>query len=456
MSNNTLDLDIYTQLAEGEYQLPSIYVAAAKQLTKPTTELLQNRLQKVLERRDVVRIHEVEQSEDGSFKVGLEGVDGQSFFFKISFEDNTDDHVWQAEYTEYANRNLQEDEKLEMHLSPQTVECFTYLDLDYPQTYLMVQLAVLEAVAGECYAVRDLISTLYFSGTWLAEMAKTHTPISPDVHYVIHAITPEDPEKTPNDYWLHTHGLLKFGQPELEILRAHEDNIYIYQHIIIATANRMLHEQGTWQEKKVLVANSPQQYIYVGFQPWQQAVTSDLVAEKKGFFRKKIAPFNGDLSERDEIHSEPSMAIFANIDDKLQPLSAYGESMHNDASIMQLLPNDETLRMTQLAQEKFDVLRQCVKLNPPSENWTYLLKFACHSETTDETEHMWFVLNSLNGETIEAELINEPFNIPEMQNGEMYNLALEQMTDWNIYSTPMQTKIGPEEAFILRRYLSRH
>lgn len=456
MSHQALDLNVYQQLADGEYQLPSVYLAAAKNAVTPTTELLRNRLQKVLERNDILHVHQVEQDEDGMFSIGLEGEDGQSFFFKISFEENSGDHMWQAKYTEFATRNLQEDEKLEMHLSPQTVECLTYLDLDYPQTYVMVQLAVLEAVTGECYAVRDPISTLYFSGAWLAEMAKTHTPISPEMHYVIHAITPEDSEKTPDDYWLHTHGLLKFGLPELEIIRAHQDNIYTYQHLLNATAHKLFHEQGAWQEKEVLVACSPTEYIHVGFQPWQQAITSDLVVEKKGFFRNKIAPFSGDLSDRDDIHSEPSMVIFASLDEQLQPLSAYGESLHNDAAIMKLLPNGETVRMAELAQEKFDVLRHCVELNPPSEDWTYLIKFACHSETTDETEHMWFSVTSLKGETIQAELINEPFNIPEMQSGEIYDLAFEQMTDWNIYSAPMQAKISPGDAFMLRRYLTRH
>ena len=43
-----------------------------------------------------------------------------------------------------------------------------------------------------------------------------------------------------------------------------------------------------------------------------------------------------------------------------------------------------------------------------------------------------------------------------MQEGEIYDLSLENLTYWVIYSAPMQTQIDPDSAFELRRFLNRN
>lgn len=459
MTESHFDLQVYEDLANGQYQQPSTYVAALKNKINPTEELLQQKLQKLLDRRDINEVFPVIfDTELDCFKVTLLGVEGQPFIFGVRFDENeANSDMWQYESAEYCNCNLLEDERIEMCQSPQSLECWTYLELRDPQQHLTIQLALIEALAGECYALRDIASTRYFSGTWLAEMSQTHTPINPEMTYVIHAVVPEDKDNDPENWWLHTHGLLRFGLPELEILKAHTDNIYTYQHLINATALRFFDDASSWQTKEGLtVAYSEEGYVNIQLEPWQKAITSNLVVEKKGFLFKKAQPFSGDIEDRDEIHSEPAMAIFADIDEKIQSLSAYGDTLHNDRHLMKLLPNSETARMSEMAQEKFALLKQCIQTYPPQEEWQYLMKFACHSEQTDETEHMWFNVKSIQDNVISAELINDPFNIPEMRNGEIYDMPLEQMTDWTIYSVPLQSSISPDDAFQLRRYLNRN
>ena len=164
----------YQQLKDQEFQLPSVYSAAVKQYVEyPTCELIENRLQKVLLRDDIEQILQVTQNEDQSFKVALAGDGTRSY-----------------EAAEYRQRYLLEDERMEMQQSPQIVECLAYLDLNAPQQDTMIQLAVLDAVAGECYAVVDEISSVFFGGTWLAEMAISYTPPNPEVNYIIHAVSP--------------------------------------------------------------------------------------------------------------------------------------------------------------------------------------------------------------------------------------------------------------------------
>lgn len=447
-------IPVYKQLYEGEYQAPSVYISAVKNYTEfPTVELIRKRLEKVLLRQDISEILDVAK-EDDSFKVVLAGNNKETFLYRITFNDNTDTDEWHYNAANYRNRNLLEDERLEMHLAPQTVECFTFLDLENPYADLMIQFAVLDAVAGECYAVVDGVSALFFSGAWLAEMAVSYTPPNPNIHYTIHAVTPENPNEA--DYWLHTHGLLKFGLPELEILRGRQEGLYVYQSLLNGLAAQLLSNPERWLEEELLVAYSQDQEIWLKLLPWQEAVTSDLLVEKKGFLRKKEIPFSGDMQDREEPHNEPSMVLFASIDNQLRPLNDYGEALEDD-HFMVMLPDEETARMSTVAHEKLDLFTQCFNRYPPQENqWGYIMKLACTSEQTEATEHMWFDVLELNDKQIKGKLLNQPFNIPEMQESGIYELSLENLTDWVIYSAPMQTQINPDAAFELRRFLNRN
>ena len=121
---------------------------------------------------------------------------------------------------------------------------------------------------------------------------------------------------------------------------------------------------------------------------------------------------------------------------------------------MLMLPNSETWRMYCLAKEKLPLFAGCLKRHPPEEGvWGYMMKIRCESPSTEATEHMWFVVQSISGDEVVAELVNEPFDIPEMHSGESYTLPLDDVTDWCIYSTPLQARITPDNVFRLRRYL---
>lgn len=51
----------------------------------------------------------------------------------------------------------------------------------------------------------------------------------------------------------------------------------------------------------------------------------------------------------------------------------------------------------------------------------------------DGHEHMWFEPVSWNGDQFEGRLINHPFYVKTMQEGEVYPLTRDDITDWTIY-----------------------
>lgn len=442
----------YQDLIDGEDQSPSVYAAAVKtKIEDQSVTAIRSRLEKILSRDDISEILTVETMEDG-IKIALAGKT-QAHVYKISFENEVETAFWAYESAEYRNCNLLEDERMEMHQTPQIVECFTFLNLDDPLQDLMIQFAVLDAIAGESYAIFDPIAELFYSGTWLNEMALSYTPPSLEMMYTIHAVVPDE-NQNPDDYWLHTHGLGKFSLPELEVLQGKQNATYIYQELINALAIQLIYDREMITNHDFVIAYGEDRYIEVSLLPWQEAVTSDLLITKKGLFKKKVQPFSGDLNDRDDAHGKPAMVLFGYINEQVCHLNDYGDVLNNDTHIVRFLPNEETERMTALAKEKFALLQQCFQHNPPqSEQWNYTLKMACTSNTTEAREHMWFELKAIQADHIQAVLINDPFNIPEMKNGDMLTLSLDKMTDWAIYSSPMQSRITPNDTFKLRRYL---
>lgn len=51
----------------------------------------------------------------------------------------------------------------------------------------------------------------------------------------------------------------------------------------------------------------------------------------------------------------------------------------------------------------------------------------------DDLEHMWFIPETLDNDVFTGKLINQPFYVEEMEEGGVYPLNTEMLTDWNIY-----------------------
>ncbi|XXQ68309.1 DUF4026 domain-containing protein [Neisseriaceae bacterium B1] len=460
------NLTVYNELKNGDYAAPSVYLAAMKnRLARFDAQTIEERLQKVLAREDVDELIAVERDDDDDtftvvFRASEEDDDGEEFVthfvFRLRLHENDAPEEWAYEAAEYRNRNLLEDERMEMHQAAQILECFSYLDEDWGQTHVLLQYAVMDAIAGECYALQDLVASQFFSGTWLAEMAQSLVPPSSECYYVIHVITSEDD----NDIWMHTHGLLKFGLPELEALRVHREQISTVQQVMTSLATCMLDNRDIWQQDEPFtLAQTEHQQIDVCLMAWQDALQSDIFAPmKKGLFKQKAVPFSGDLSEReeDDIHTEPSMIILADVNGKVMNFSDLGDVLDQEKThMMTMMPTAETMRMLYQAEEKLPLFSGCLKRHAPEEGkWGYMMKIRCESPSTDAAEHMWFTVHSIDGDSVTATLENEPFDIPEMQAGERYTLPLENTVDWRIYSAPLQAQIAPDDAYRLRRYLN--
>ena len=69
--------------------------------------------------------------------------------------------------------------------------------------------------------------------------------------------------------------------------------------------------------------------------------------------------------------------------------------------------------------------------------WSFLVKLGLtvdHPESGSEKEHLWFDVISIEQGSITGKLLNQPYWISELNEGDINTYPLEVLTDWLIYS----------------------
>ena len=108
-------------------------------------------------------------------------------------------------------------------------------------------------------------------------------------------------------------------------------------------------------------------------------------------------------------------------------------------NMMLYYSTDETIRMSLFAKENFYYFENIFENQKNSNGWSFLVKIGCRYEEDSEErfEHMWFDIKEITENTVKGALINTPYFINDMKNGEEYELSREDMSDWIIYTPSM-------------------
>ena len=301
------------------------------------------------------------------------------------------------------------------------------------------QLKVLNALIPDASLVIDFMSFRLLSGGWLNLTATSKIPPSPDYLYALHAVYDEKEEKT--QYWFHTHGLLRCGLIELEILNT-------------STGAQQMHDLVNHVVKRFLFAPSKEQEKFTaGFDGLDLNLTWIRWEEALKDFPSAIL---GSLHDREgdtNPHSEPSGILFAIEDGNLISPEIYASTLSDNPILF--VSTEETLRMSQLAKERYPyflcIFRKHIKQSKKSffqkifgkknicqSQWNFIIKFGlvvddANNET--EREHLWFNVISANEKNIEGKLLNQPYWIASLKEGDVKSYPIDILTDWIIYDT---------------------
>ena len=158
----------------------------------------------------------------------------------------------------------------------------------------------------------------------------------------------------------------------------------------------------------------------------------------------------GSADDREEGHNGRTAPVFiyTSEDDekkgRLRKVSEY-DSMWGENPLF-FISTRETNRMSALARERFGLVKYMAKKDEGS----ILLKIGLKTdsaEQADDREHIWFKLLEFDGERFKGQLIQEPYDVSHMHEGDEGWFTVEDVTDWIIYLE--EFSVTPDTAYLL-------
>ena len=291
------------------------------------------------------------------------------------------------------------------------------------------QLKVLSWLAPEAPAVLDVSAADVRPASWLREVANSNVPPHPNALYSIHCVE----RQKESTVWLHTHGLERCGRSELEMLDIPREAVYEMSLILNATAHMLLDGGDP----------KPGEHIF-------PARGMPLVAlPLEDAFRHVRRRCHGGPSDRDQLHLEATRRVLLAPSTRKRDL-LLGRKFQSPKIYQNLFSSHpafyvtdlQTYRMASLAQERFGRFRALFNQFSDHPAFRFLVKlgFDTASSQGHNREHLWFDIHQLLSENkIDATCLNQPHDVPTLEEGLRGTWPLSLMTDFTVLSPSGQT-----------------
>lgn len=281
-------------------------------------------------------------------------------------------------------------------------------------------LRVLDTIAPAAIAMHDVPACVVRPAAWVHAAATSLVPPPPTSLFTVHAVADPNAETA----WLHTHGLMRCGSIDLELLAVPREDAGLMCSTLLNVAAALFIEEGVPEASTSFSVGKGLELIWL---PWEQALRSAPELEAGG------------PEDRNEDHEHPSGVLF------VPPAKRFGflkGAPRNPSEYLPILNDNpllyhssmETRRMSMLAKEHFPVLRKLVNRYVDEEDWGFLAKLGYAVDDDDNTEHLWFEVHGIDKGEIDATLINEPYAIARMKAGQRAKHAPDLLSDWAVYS----------------------
>lgn len=301
-----------------------------------------------------------------------------------------------------------------------------------------LQLKIIHTIFPEVLAVIDYGAEKILSGTWLAYAAEGKTPPAPRYLFTAQAVYDK------NEVWLHTHGLNRCGLMELEVIGSTKESSNNHYRVLESMASRLIDEPDSLDDGgPIYLARFVNgQPLMVTWVPWQQAM---------GLVNKKS--LGGPADRTDECgHNGYTGCVYtyqspADMENKrYSHISVYDELLENNPMFM--FTNQETDRLRTLAIERVDYMKKAFLGGAKG----VLIKVGLkideeHRTDTNEREHIWFELKSVQEDTFTAVLTQEPYMVSGMHEGDEGTYPYTDITDWIVFTE--KDRISPDDIYLL-------
>jgi uncharacterized protein YegJ (DUF2314 family) len=270
-------------------------------------------------------------------------------------------------------------------------------------------------------AVVDFSCEKIFSGKWAKLAAESKVPPAPTYLYTVQAVAGKQ-----GSVWLHSHGLNRCGGIELEIVDSNKEKCNSHYNIIMAMAGRIVaDDEFISEEEPLYIAQLPNDINLVAtWVDWRRVMPN--------MGRRDVG---GPMDRIGEGHNGHTgiVYLYATEEDYQQKIfssvSIYDKEPGENLLVM--ITTEETARMKALANERIDILKDCVR-NRQAEA---LIKVGLKTDEKYEMEegfreHIWFELIELKEDGFVARLTQETYYVDALKSGDVLEIPYEDITDW--------------------------
>ena len=301
-----------------------------------------------------------------------------------------------------------------------------------PQCAYQLQIKIADKIMPDLAGIMDESAEKLLCSRWVRQTAHSGVLPSPASLFNVQAVSSKSGE-----VWLHTHGLIRCGLTELEILQSDTKNYRNHYSVITTFASYLIDH---------IADKVDSAYIGCFYDNSPLVVTRLLWTE--GLKQYKDLELGG-INDRKDIHNSLTSILFAFTSEENEKNHIYTKIPEFNALLennpLFFISDGETKRMSLLAREKYD----CLKTALNSADTHILVKVGlptAHDDSPDH-EHIWFELQGFEGENFIAELTQEPYDVPSMHEGDKGTYTVNDITDWIIYTPNGQ--ITPETAYLI-------
>jgi hypothetical protein len=229
--------------------------------------------------------------------------------------------------------------------------------------------------------------------------------------FTVHDVAPEDGEQ----HWLHTHGLGRCGALELDVLDVPADGAGLIGQLVNAVASLFM-ERGIPEPDEPFLAGENLELVWL---PWEDALSH---------MPEAIA---GGADDRDESHAGARGVLLC--PGSYGSPSAYLEILRENPLLY--VSDMETERMSLLASERLPRFLRLLSRFGGSDGWMFLVKLGYAVDSAgspSDREHLWFQVHAYDGGDVDATLLNQPYRIARLVEGQRATHSLDRLSDWAI------------------------
>lgn len=265
-------------------------------------------------------------------------------------------------------------------------------------------------------AIYDDNALVIRSGAMVEELCRCPVPPRASTVYAAHEVQGAD-----GTWWLHTHGLLRIGLPDLDFVGIPEHTLEDARELMSVVVDALLARGEMESDGTLLVGDR----LRLRLLPLEEALPM-FPADAPGGANDRA----GEMAD----HAGDRLILMDPVRDAT-PLEQLGVMARSAGTLYK--SSKETRRQQELSIARWGTFGQLFamrRLHGEQDGWRFNVKLAFDQCASDSREHLWFEVLGMKPGKVHGRLLNEPVDVPGLRaNQELWH-SLDHLTDWLIES----------------------